>query len=113
MLIYKIADAAPWAAAVASGAFAGSADDLRDGFIHLSTAVQARETAGKHFSGRAGLVLAAVDADKLGSVLKWETSRGGALFPHIYGVLPMSAVAWTKPLALGPDGYHMFPDEVV
>jgi uncharacterized protein (DUF952 family) len=112
MLIYKIADAASWASAVTHGAFDGSTDDKRDGFIHLSTAVQARETAAKHFAGRSGLVLAAVDADRLGGLLKWEPSRGGALFPHVYGALPMSAVVWTRPLALGSDGRHIFPDEV-
>jgi uncharacterized protein (DUF952 family) len=113
MLIYKIADAAGWASAVVRGVFDGSDDDKRDGFIHLSTAVQARETAAKHFAARAGLVLAAVDTDRLGAHLKWEPSRGGALFPHVYGVLPMAAVVWTRPLVLGLDGHHIFPDEVV
>jgi uncharacterized protein (DUF952 family) len=113
MLIYKIAEEAQWAAAAAHGGFDGSADDKRDGFIHLSTAAQARETAAKHFAGRAGLVLAAVHVEQLGALLKWEPSRGGALFPHVYGALPMSAVAWTRPLTLGADGHHKFPDEVV
>jgi uncharacterized protein (DUF952 family) len=113
MLIYKIAEEVQWAEAVARGAFDGSADDKRDGFIHLSTAAQARETAAKHFAGRVGLILAAVQADSLGAQLKWEPSRGGALFPHVYGALPLSAVLWARPLPVGTDGHHAFPDEVV
>ncbi len=113
MLIYKIADDASWAAAVIEGVFVGTADDKRDGFIHLSTALQARATADRHFAGRSGLVLAAVDADRVGSALKWEPSRGGALFPHIYGPLQMSAVMWTRPLPLDAAGQHVFPEEVV
>jgi uncharacterized protein (DUF952 family) len=113
MLIYKIADDVQWADAVTRGAFDGSADDKRDGFIHLSTAAQARETAAKHFAGRTGLVLAAVQVAPLGGQLKWEASRGGALFPHVYGKLPMSAVVWARPLLVGADGRHVFPDEVI
>ncbi len=113
MLIYKIAEAAQWVEAMACGAFDGSADDKRDGFIHFSTATQARETAAKHFAGRAGLVLVAVHVEHLGALLKWEPSRGGALFPHVYGALPMTAVAWARPLPVGADGHHAFPDEVV
>jgi uncharacterized protein (DUF952 family) len=113
MLIYKIAEAAQWTDAVTRGTFDGSADDKRDGFIHLSTAAQARETAAKHFAGRAGLVLAAVQVELLGALLRWEPSRGGALFPHVYGPLPMSAVAWTRPLPVGTDGHHAFPQEVI
>jgi uncharacterized protein (DUF952 family) len=113
MLIYKIAEEGQWAEAVARGAFDGSVDDTRDGFIHLSTAAQARETAAKHFAGRAGLILAAVQVDRLGAQLKWESSRGGALFPHVYGALPMTAVLWARPLPVGADGHHAFPDEVV
>ena len=113
MLIYKIADNVSWVAAITAGAFAGSADDTRDDFIHLSTAVQARETAARHFAGRSGLVLAAVDADRLGAALKWEPSRGGALFPHVYGPLPMAAVIWSRPLPLDGDGRHVFPEEMI
>jgi uncharacterized protein (DUF952 family) len=113
MLIYKIADAAQWADAVTRGAFDGSADDKRDGFIHLSTAAQAHETAAKYFGGRADLILAAVRVEPLGKLLRWEPSRGGALFPHVYGALPISAVAWSRPLELGADGRHVFPDEAV
>jgi uncharacterized protein (DUF952 family) len=112
-LIYKIADVPLWAAAEAVGRFVGSADDERDGFIHFSTAAQARATAAKHFANQRDLVLAAVDTAHLGDALKWEASRGGALFPHLYAALPMAAVAWTKPLPLGADGVHVFPAEMV
>jgi uncharacterized protein (DUF952 family) len=107
--IYKICDAAAWQAAQRIGEFAGSPVDLADGYIHFSTADQVAETAAKHFAGQRDLVLVAVDADALGADLKWEPSRGGALFPHLYGTLPLSAVRWTKPLLLGPDGRHVFP----
>ncbi len=112
-LIYKIADTPLWHAAVAASRFDGSAHDVRDGFIHFSTATQARETAAKHFAGQSGLVLAAIDTTTLGAALKWEASRGGDLFPHLYAPLPMSAVAWSKPLPVGADGLHVFPLEMV
>jgi uncharacterized protein (DUF952 family) len=112
-LIYKIADTMLWAAAEAAGRFDGSAHDVRDCFIHFSTAAQARETAAKHFARQGDLVLAAIDAARLGDALKWEASRGGDLFPHLYAALPMSAVVWTKPLPLGADGRHVFPEEMV
>jgi uncharacterized protein (DUF952 family) len=112
MLIYKISDAESWATAQARGTFDGSADDRRDGFIHLSTAAQARETVAKHFAGRDGLIIAAIETDRVADALKWEASRGGALFPHHYGPLPMSAVVWSKPLPLNTGGGHMMPDEV-
>ncbi len=112
MLIYKIADETSWRTAVVDGAFVGSVDDRRDGFVHLSTAAQTRETAARHFAGRADLVLAAIDADALGTALRWEPSRGGALFPHCYGPLPMTAVCWWRPLPLGGDGVHAFADEI-
>jgi uncharacterized protein (DUF952 family) len=113
MLIYKISDSDSWAQASARGSFDGSADDKRDGFIHLSTAAQARETAAKHFAGRAGLMIIAVEAARLGTALKWEPSRGGALFPHCYGALPLSAVVWSRPLPLDAGGHHIMPDEVI
>ena len=91
-LAYKIIDAAEWAAAQSAGGYAGSAVDLADGYIHMSTADQLAETAAKHYAGRTGLVLLSVDLDRLGDELKWEPSRGGALFPHLYGVLPVAAV---------------------
>jgi uncharacterized protein (DUF952 family) len=107
--IYKICDAAAWQAAERTGEFAGAPVDLADGYIHFSTADQVAETAAKHFAGQGDLVLVAVAADALGPALKWEPSRGGALFPHLYDTLPRSAVRWTKPLPLGPDGHHVFP----
>jgi uncharacterized protein (DUF952 family) len=110
--LYKICEAAQWAEAERAGEFRGSAADLADGFIHFSTASQAAETAAKHFAGMADLVLVAVAAGALNGALKWEPSRGGALFPHLYGVLPMTAVRWAKPLPLGADGTHVFPAEM-
>jgi uncharacterized protein (DUF952 family) len=107
--IYKISPRAAWQQAEAAGLFTGAPVDLADGFIHFSTGAQVRETAAKHFAGQSDLVLVAVDAAALGAGLKWEPSRGGALFPHLYGDLPMSAVRWTKPLTLGTDGAHLFP----
>jgi uncharacterized protein (DUF952 family) len=110
--IYKICDAAQWAEAECAGEFRGSAVDRADGYIHFSTAAQAGETAAKHFAGMVDLVLVSVSADALGGSLKWEPSRAGALFPHLYGMLPMTAVRWTKPLLLGADGIHVFPAEM-
>lgn len=107
--IYKIMTAAEWAAAQAAGVYNGSAHDRRDGFIHFSTARQVAETAAKHFAGQADLVLLAVDPAPLGEALKWEPSRGGALFPHLYTVLPCSAVTEAHDLPLGADGAHRFP----
>ncbi len=109
-LIYKIAPAALWREAEAAGVFVGSPVDLKDGFIHFSDGAQVRDTAARYFAGEAGLVLAAIDTAKLTAALRWEASRGGALFPHLYAPLPMSAVAWVKPLPLGKDGAHSFPD---
>jgi len=108
MLIFKILSAAEWRAAERAGVFKGAGIDLADGFIHFSTAEQAAETAAKHFAGQAGLVLVAVDADTLGAI-KWEPSRDGQLFPHLYGALVPRDAAWVKPLPLGPDGKHRFP----
>jgi uncharacterized protein (DUF952 family) len=108
--IYKICEAALWRKAEQEGVFGGAPVDVRDGYIHFSTAEQAVETASKHFAGADDLMLIAVDADVLGSALKWEPSRGGALFPHLYGVLPLDAVRWTKRLPLGADGRHSFPE---
>jgi uncharacterized protein (DUF952 family) len=108
MIVYKIIAADEWIEAVAAGVFAGAAIDRADGFIHFSTAEQAPETAAKWFAGREDLTLAAVDAETLGADLRWESSRGGALFPHLYAALPMSAVLWSRPLKLGSDGRHVF-----
>jgi uncharacterized protein (DUF952 family) len=107
--IYKICHASLWQAAERAGEFAGATVDLADGYIHFSAADQVEETAAKHFAGQRDLVLVAVAADALGAALNWEPSRGGALFPHLYGKLPLTAVRWTKPLPLGPDGRHVFP----
>jgi uncharacterized protein (DUF952 family) len=109
-LIFKIAAAEEWRAAEAAGVFRGAAVDLHDGYIHFSTAEQAPETAARWFAGRDNLVLAAVEAEALGAALRWEPSRGGALFPHLYGELPLSALAWVRALPLGPDGRHVFGD---
>src|SRR5215472_16850306 len=98
--IYKICDAAAWRAAERVGEFAGAPVDLADGYIHFSAADQVAETAAKHFAGQRDLVLVAVDADALGRELKWERSRGEALFPHLYGVLLLAAVRFVKPLPL-------------
>jgi uncharacterized protein (DUF952 family) len=108
MIVYKIVATEEWAKAQAAGAFTGAAVDRADGFIHFSTAEQAPETAAKWFAGQGDLSLAAVDAEALGDDLRWEPSRGGALFPHLYAELPMSAVVWSRPLPLGSDGRHVF-----
>lgn len=106
--IYKIAPEGLWREAVEKGSFAGSPADLGDGFIHFSTAAQLRDTAAKHFAGAAGLVLVAVSTTGLD--LRWEPSRGGDLFPHLYDELPVGAVRWVKPLPLDAGGRHQFPD---
>jgi uncharacterized protein (DUF952 family) len=109
LTIYKICRAAEWDAAVRAGAYRGSPADLRDGFIHFSTAEQVAETAARHFAAQHDLVLIAVDASVLGAALTWEPSRGGALFPHLYADLPVSAAQWVKPLPLDGTGRHIFP----
>ena len=109
-MIFKICPAPLWEQAKRLGRFRGSSDDVRDGFIHFSTAAQAAETAAKHFAGQDDLLLVSVDAESLGAALKWEPSRGGALFPHLYGDLDISAVTKVEPLPLGPDGRHLFPN---
>ena len=110
MTIYKITPKALWQAAEAEGRFTGAPVDEADGFIHFSTAAQVKETAAKHFVGQDDLLLVAVDEVALGAALRYEVSRGGALFPHLYASLPLSAVMWVKPLALQADGSHAFPD---
>lgn len=110
--IYKIMGAAEWASARDVGAYAGSHVDLADGYIHFSGADQVAETLARHFSGETHLVLAAFDAEALGDALRWEPSRGGALFPHLYAPLPVrDAVAYAV-LPVGPDGVHVLPDFV-
>ena len=107
--IFKICSATLWREATRAGVFRGSAVDIRDGFIHFSTLEQAAETAAKHFAGQRDLLLLRVDSVQLGDRLKWEPSRGGALFPHLYGYLALAAVSKVEPLPLGPDGRHAFP----
>ena len=107
--IYKICEAAQWSEAQRAGEFRGSVADLADGYIHFSTAAQVADTAAKHFAGMSDLVLVAVEAEDLGDALKWETSRGGALFPHLYGPLPLAAVCWVLALLLDDDGRHVLP----
>ncbi|MQT12703.1 DUF952 domain-containing protein [Segnochrobactrum spirostomi] len=109
-LIYKIAEAEAWAAAESLGRFDGAPIDLADGYIHFSTAAQLAETAAKHFAGRDGLVLVAVDADALGDALVYEPSRGGALFPHLYGPLLVSAVRSVRPIVRDADGRAILPE---
>lgn len=111
-LIYKIVDGNAWSEAEATGRFDGAAVDRADGYIHFSDAGSVRETAERHFAGQAGLVLVAVEADRLGPALKWEPSRGGALFPHLYGALDLGAVLWVEPLPLAPNDQHVFPDRL-
>jgi uncharacterized protein (DUF952 family) len=108
-LIYHMCRHDEWLAAVAIGAHPGSSQDVADGFIHFSTAAQIVESAARHRAGQSGLVLLAVDPTMLGDALKWEASRGGALFPHLYGALPVASVAWTADLPLAADGRHVFP----
>ena len=107
--IYKIVTQSEWREAEKQGLFKGAPVDLADGFIHFSTAGQVAETAAKHFAGRGDLLLVAVDEAALGDRLKYEVSRGGALFPHLYADLPLSAVLWARPMPLGADGVHRLP----
>jgi len=109
--IYKIATRSQWDEAEAHGVFKGAPIDLTDGYIHFSTAAQARETADKHFSSQRDLLLVSVDAQQLGAGLKYEPSRGGALFPHLYGHLHLSAVEAVNPLPCDSDGAFIFPDD--
>ena len=105
--IYKIVARAEWEASLPAGSYTGSADDMRDGFIHLSTGQQLAATARKHFAGQENLFLIAVDVRGLDDALRWEPSRGGALFPHLYAPLPTAAALWCRPLPLDRDGVPM------
>lgn len=107
--VFHFCDRSAWLLAQASGFYEGSELDRRDGFIHFSTREQAVETAALHLAGREGLVLLEADAGALGDALKWEESRNGALFPHLYGALPTQTVRAVHDLPLGPDGRHVFP----
>lgn len=107
--IYKIVDRAAWRLAEANDRFEGAPVDMRDGYIHFSTAEQVRETARRHFAGVVDLLLVEVDAGRLGQALRWEVSRGGDLFPHLYSMLPLDAVLRVMELPVGADGEHQFP----
>ena len=109
-LVYKLAESTEWSKARAAGAYDGSAVDRADGYIHMSTAGQLAETARRHYAGRGGLVLVAVDPSVLGGALRWEPSRGGDLFPHLYGPLPTSAALAERTLSVADDGGMIFDD---
>lgn len=109
-MIYHMCRADEWAAAVNSGTYRGSSQDLTDGFIHFSTAAQIVESARRHRAGQDGLLLVAVDAVRLDGRVRWEKSRAGDLFPHLYGPLDPAESASVRPLPLGADGLHVFPE---
>jgi uncharacterized protein (DUF952 family) len=108
--IYKICSASAWREAERQGTYRGSADDVRDGFIHFSSANQVESTARKHFAGQKALFLIAIDSAALGDALRWEPSREGALFPHLYGELDLAAVISIQELPLKSDGTHRLPE---
>ena len=112
-LAHKLVDRAEWEAARASGAYVGSAVDRVDGYIHLSTGAQLAETARRHYAGRTGLVLATIDCARVGDSLKWEPSRGGDLFPHLYAPLPFDAVVAERGLSVDAEGTPKFEDGAV
>ena len=108
-LIFKVVSAQEWSVAKEQGEFLGAAIDLTDGYIHFSTADQLRETVEKHFAGQSDLLLVSVDADSLGDELKWEPSRGDALFPHLYAPLSIESVVMSTEMPLGKNGQHIIP----
>ena len=107
MVIYKIATLAQWREAEAVGVFTGAPIDLADGYIHFSTGAQVAETLAKHFAGQLELLLVSVESDSLGAALRWEVSRGGELFPHLYATLPVSSVLAVHEIPVGLDGRHV------
>lgn len=114
-VIHTLVRGADWQAALAAGAYRGSADDARDGFLHFSTPAQVRGSAAKHRAGEADLWLVTVPSAALGEALRWEPASGGGrpgLFPHLYGPLPVAAVQSARPVPLGPDGRHVFPPDI-
>ncbi|MBU3031306.1 DUF952 domain-containing protein [Paracoccus marinaquae] len=111
MLIYKIFRAEEWAALQAAGQTDGAPVDVADGFVHFSTALQLPETLARHFAGEDSLTLLACDAGAMGHALRWEPSRGGDLFPHLYRPLRIADIRWTRPIDLGPDGHRTGPLE--
>lgn len=110
---YKLVDRAEWEAARAAGAYAGSAVDLADGYIHMSSAAQLAETARRHYAGRNDLLLVTVDLTVLGEALKWEASRGGALFPHLFAPLPVTAALQERGLSVDAKGVMRFDDGAI
>jgi uncharacterized protein (DUF952 family) len=111
-MIYKILRRREWEEAQAKGVFSGSADDIRDGFLHFSAAHQVRATYDKYFAAESDLVLLAVEEVKLGEALKWEVSRGGAEFPHLYAALSLQSVDWIKDICVNAEGRAIFPDSI-
>ncbi|MFT3967022.1 MAG: DUF952 domain-containing protein [Sphingobium sp.] len=109
LFAYKLLDHPAFRAWKESGVYTGSPDDVRDGFIHLSTAAQTAETAARYFSAVDPLVVAMIDLAAVRDALRWEPSRGGDLFPHVYSDIPYAAVAGHSVLRVGPDGRHVFP----
>lgn len=109
-LVFKLLTKSQWDGFAAEGSFMGAPVDLADGFIHLSTSAQVVETARRHFADCQDLILAAIEIAALDSPLRWEPSRGGDLFPHLYAPLALAAVKWTKALPLRADGTHEFPE---
>jgi uncharacterized protein (DUF952 family) len=112
-VIYKICPRALWREAEEAGRFAGAPIDIADGFIHFSTADQVAETAARHFANVSDLLIIGIEAEALGEALRYEPSRGGALFPHLYGDLPVDAVRSVAELPIGPDGRHVFPADLI
>lgn len=110
--LFKVLAAELWKDAESAGAYSGSGIDLTDGFIHLSTDEQVVETARLHFAGQTDLLLVEIDGERLGETLRWESSRGDDLFPHVYGDIPMDSVIQVDPLPLGEDGSHQFPQHL-
>ena len=108
--IYKICSASAWREAERQGVYRGSPDDIRDGFIHFSTAKQVVGTAVRHFAGQTGLFLVAVDTNALGEALRWEPARDGALFPHLYGELDLASVVSVVEMPTRSDGSHVIPE---
>jgi len=110
--VFKVVSRTAWEDACRRGAFAGSADDRRDGFIHLSQVHQLAGTLARHFRGEHDLVLVEFDAAALGSALRWEPSRGGDLFPHLYGELPAAAAVSVRALVLDAKGVPIVPEDI-
>lgn len=112
IIVFKICTENEWRQLNENGRFFGSPDDLRDGFVHLSGRDQVTRTASKFFAGRTDLMLLAINSDRLGNALRWETSTSGTTYPHLYAPLTLDAVAKATPLPLGPDGRHILPLEL-